>query len=121
MRFMMLYRPADVKSLEAGVPPTEEQMAGMTRFTEEIAKTGALQATDGLLPSAKGALVRQSANKVTVVDGPFTEAKELIGGFAIVDVKSKAEAVDLAKRFLKVAGDGESEIREMFPRQAFTR
>jgi hypothetical protein len=121
MRFMMIYRPSNVKDLEAGVPPTPQQMAEMGKFTAEVAKSGALVATDGLLPSAKGAKVLQSAGKVTVLDGPFTETKELIAGYAIVEVGSKAEAIDLAKRFLKAAGDGESEIRELFPRPASAR
>jgi hypothetical protein len=121
MRFMMLYRPADVKSMEAGTPPTEKHLAEMGKFTAEMAKSGALRTTDGLLPTAKGARVRQIAGKVTVVDGPFPDGSDFIGGFAIVEVKSIAEAVEIAKRFLKVAGDGESEIREMFPTAAFSR
>lgn len=119
MRFMMIYRPADTKNMEAGVPPKQEEMAAMGAFIEEMAKSGVLLLTDGLLPSALGARVRQSGNKVTVIDGPFTETKELIAGFAIVQAASKAEAIDLAKRFLKIAGDGESEIRQMYDQPAF--
>jgi hypothetical protein len=85
----------------------------MGRFIEEIAKSGNLLAADGLLGSSLGARVRLANGTFTVTDGPFSEAKEIIGGFAIVNVKSKAEAIDLAKRFLKVAGDGETEIRQM--------
>ena len=119
MRFMMIYKPADTKDFEAGRPPSDEQIARMGEFIEEVAKTGALLLTDGLLPSSKGAKVRQTNGKVAVIQGPFTETKELIGGFAIVEMKSKAEAIDMAKRFLAVAGDGESEIREMYPQSAY--
>jgi hypothetical protein len=119
MRFMMIYRPADTKDMEAGAPPCQQAMADMGKFIEEMAKAGVLLFTDGLLPSSRGARVRQSDGKVRVTDGPFTETKELIAGFAIVRVKSKAEAIELAKRFLKIAGDGESEIREMYDAPAF--
>lgn len=119
MRFMMIYKPANVKDMEAGVPPKPEHMAEMGKFIGELAGAGVLVATDGLLPTSKGARVQQSDGKVVVKDGPFTEAKELIGGFAIVQLPSKAEAVELAKRFLKIAGDGESEIRQMFDVPAY--
>lgn len=121
MRMMMIYRPADTKQMEAGVPPTQQQMAAMGQFIQEMAKSGVLLLTDGLMSTSKGALVRQSVGKVTVTDGPFSEAKEVIAGFAIVQVESKAQAVDLAKRFLKIAGDGESEIRQMHDAPAFVR
>jgi hypothetical protein len=119
MRFMMIYRPADTKDMEAGVPPTQDEMAKMGKFIGEMAKAGVLLATDGLLPSSKGARVRLSGGKLTVTDGPFTETKELIAGFAIVQVKSMAEAIELAERFLNLAGDGESEIRQMYDVPAF--
>jgi hypothetical protein len=119
MRFMMIYKPTDTKSMEAGVPPTPEEIARMGAFIGEIASAGVLLAADGLLPSSDGARVRLSNGKSTVVDGPFTEAKELIGGFAIVQLPSMAEAIELAKRFLQVAGDGESEIRQMHDQAAF--
>jgi hypothetical protein len=121
MRFMMIYKPADTKDMEAGVPPTQDEMAKMGKFIEELAKSGVLLATDGLQPSSKGARVRLAKGKLTVTDGPFTETKELIAGFAIVQVKSKAEAIELAERFLKLAGDGESEIRLMHDMPAFPR
>lgn len=114
MRFMMIHRPADPSNMEAGVPPVPEAIAQMGAFIEEMAKSGVLLATDGLLSTALGARVRRSGGKVTVTDGPFSEAKEVIGGFAIVQLSSKAEAVELAKRFLAIAGDGESEIRQMY-------
>src|SRR5688572_15406075 len=113
MRFLMLYKPADTKGTEAGVPPSPEHMAEMGKFIEEMVKEGVLLATEGCQPSAKGARVRRSGGKFTVTDGPFAEAKELIAGFALVEATSKAHAIELAKRFLKVAGDGESEIRQI--------
>jgi hypothetical protein len=119
MRYMMIYKPANVQAMEMGVPPAPEHMAQMGAFIGELAQKGILLATDGLMGSATGAKVKQVDGKVTVTDGPFTEAKELIGGFAIVQLPSKAEAIDLAKRFLKIAGDGESEIRQMFDQPAF--
>jgi hypothetical protein len=119
MRFMMIYKPANVKEMEAGVPPTQESMAEMGKFIGELAQSGVLLATDGLQASSKGARVKLSEGKVAVTDGPFTETKELIAGFAIVQLPSKAEAIELAKRFLKIAGDGESEIRRMHDYPAF--
>jgi len=89
-------------------------MAEMGKLIEEMTKSGTLIATEGCLPSADGARVRLSKGKVSVVDGPFTESKELIAGFALIEAKSKAEAIELTKRFLKVAGDGESEIRQVY-------
>jgi hypothetical protein len=114
MRFLSIY-----KSAESNGPPTPEDMATMGKFIEEMAKSGALLATEGCLPSAKGARVRLSGRKVTVTDGPFTETNEVIGGFALLQAKSKAEAIELTKRFLKVAGDGECEIRELYEQPAF--
>ena len=119
MRFMMIYKPADTRDMEAGVPPTQDEMTNMGKFIEEMAKAGVLLAADGLQPSSKGVRVRLSGGKLTVTDGPFTETKELIAGFAIVQVKSKAEAIKLAERFLKLSGDGESEIRQMHEAPAF--
>ena len=119
MRFMMIYKPADAKKIEASVPPTQQEMAQMGEFIGEMAKAGVLLAADGLQASANGARVRLSGGKLTVTDGPFTETKELIAGFAIVQVKSKAEAIEWARRFLALAGDGESEIRLMHDVAAF--
>jgi hypothetical protein len=109
MRFMMLYKPGK----EADAPPSQKEMADMGQLIEEMAKAGALLAADGLQPSSKGARVRISGGKFTVTDGPFAETKELIAGYAIVQAKSKQDAIELAKRFLKVVGEGESEIRQM--------
>ena len=119
MRFMMIYKPSNVKDMEAGVPPTQEEIARMGAFIGEIASSGVLLAADGLMPSSNGARVKLANGKSTVTDGPFTEAKELIGGFAIVQFPSIAEAIAMAKRFLEIAGDGESEIRQMHDHAAF--
>jgi len=113
MRFMTIWKPANVKNMEEGIPPTQEHMAAMGKLIGELAQSGVLLATDGLMNSSKGARVKLSEGKVTVTDGPFTEAKELIGGFAIFQLSSKAEAIELTKRFLSVAGEGEVEVRQM--------
>jgi hypothetical protein len=118
MRFLTLYKPADTKSMEAGVPPTEEEMAAMGKLIEEGFRSGVLLAAEGCQPSSKGARVRLSGGKVTVTDGPFTESKEIIGGLAIIQAKSKEEAIEEAKRFLQVAGDGVSEIWQLHEQSA---
>jgi hypothetical protein len=115
MRFMMLYKPGR----ESDAPATQTEMADMGQLIEELAKAGVLIATDGLQPSSKGARVRRSDGKFVVTDGPFTETKELVAGYAIVEAKSKQEAIELAKRFLTVVGEGESEIRLMHHTPAF--
>jgi hypothetical protein len=86
----------------------------MEKLIEESMKAGVLLATEGCLPSALGARVRRTGEKITVTDGPFTDAKEVIGGFALLQAGSKEEAIALAKQFLDVAGDGECEIRQVF-------
>jgi hypothetical protein len=77
-------------------------------------KEGWLVATEGCLPSAKGARIRSTAGKISVTDGPFLETKELIGGFALLEAASKDEAIRLTREFLKIAGDGECELRQIF-------
>jgi hypothetical protein len=89
-------------------------MATMGKLIEEGMKAGWLLATEGCLPSALGARVRRSAGNITVTDGPFTESKEVVGGFAILKAKSKEEAIQLAKDFLKVVGEGECEVRQVY-------
>jgi len=106
MRFLTIY-----KTVERDTPPSPEETAAMGKLIEASMKAGVLIATEGCQPSAKGARVRLSNGKVTVTDGPFTESKELIAGFAILEAKSKEEAIEHCKAFLDVAGDGESEIR----------
>jgi hypothetical protein len=114
MRFLSIY-----KAPETNVPPTTEEMAKMGKLIEEMTNAGVLLATEGCQPSAKGARVRRSDGKLTVTDGPFTESKELIAGFALLNAKSKEEAIELTKRFLEVAGEGECEIRQIFEAQDF--
>jgi len=119
MRFMMIVKGD--KNYESGIPPSPELMAVIGKHTEEMMKAGVVLQNGGLLPSSQGAKVRAADGKVSVTDGPFTEAKELIGGFAIVEAKSKAEAIERATEFMqlhvKVLGtayEGECEIRQMF-------
>jgi len=109
MRFLSVYRTA-----ETSVFPTQEEMARMGKLVEEGMKAGFLLAVEGCMPSATGARVRLSNGKLSVTDGPFTESKEVIGGLALLQANSKAEAVELAKQFLHVAGDGECELRQLF-------
>ena len=109
MRFLSIY-----KTVERNTPPTAEHIARMERLIEESMKAGVLLATEGCLPSALGARVRRTGENITVTDGPFTEAKEVIGGFALLQAKSKEEAIALVRQFLDVAGDGECEVRQLF-------
>jgi hypothetical protein len=109
MRFLCLYKSAKPE----GTPPTQNEMAEMGKLIEDSMKSGKLLATEGCLPSALGARVRLSGGKFSVVDGPFTESKELVGGFALIQATTKAEAIDFIKDFLKVAGDGETEMHQV--------
>ena len=109
MRFLSIY-----KTTERGVPPTQEEMARMGKLVEEGMSAGSLLAVEGCMPSATGARVRLANGKLTVIDGPFTESKEVVGGLAILQARSKEEAVELVKEFLHVAGDGECELRQLF-------
>jgi hypothetical protein len=93
-------------------------MTNMGKLIEEGMKAGWLLSTEGCLPSALGARARSSDGKVTVVDGPFTEAKEVVGGFALMKANSKEEAIQLAKDFLKVVGNGECELRQLYEQPA---
>jgi hypothetical protein len=113
VKFLSLY-----KNVERNTPPTQEEMAAMGKLIEEGMKKGWLVATEGCLPTALGARVRRSAGNITVTDGPFTESKEVVGGFAILKAKSKEEAVQLVKDFLKVVGEGECEIRQIYEADA---
>ena len=114
MRFLGLLK-ADEYS-EAGAPPPPEMMEKMGKFMEAITKAGVLISTGGLQPTSKGARVRLSDGKVTVTDGPFTESKELIASYALLEAKSMAEAVEWTTRFLQVLGRGECELRPLFDR-----
>lgn len=109
MRFLSIY-----KSIERNTPPTQEEMDSMGKLIEEGMKAGWLLGTEGCLPSKLGARVRRADGKVTVTDGPFTEAKEVVGGFAILKANSKEEAIQLAKNFLSVVGQGECELRQLY-------
>jgi len=109
MRFLSIY-----KTIERTSPPTQEEMATMGKLVEEGMKQGWLLATEGCLPTALGARVRRSDGNVIVTDGPFTEAKEVVGGFAILKVNSKEEAIELARKFLQAAGEGECELRQLY-------
>jgi hypothetical protein len=109
MRFLSIY-----KSRETGAPPSPEEMSAMGKLIEEGMKAGYLLAVEGCLPTATGARVRLSNGDFTVTDGPFTEAKEVVGGLAILQANSREEAVELAKHFLRTAGDGECELRQLF-------
>jgi hypothetical protein len=113
MRFLMLYRPANTSS-EQGVPPSAEQVAEMEKFIGQSAKEGWLLDAEGCQPSSEGARVRMTGAKVSATDGPFSEAKEVIGGLIVIKADSKADAIAHATRFLKVAGDGEVEIRPLY-------
>jgi hypothetical protein len=109
MRVLSIY-----KSVETGALPTPEEMATMGKLIEDGMKAGFLLAVEGCMPSAAGARVRLSKGNVSVTDGPFTESKEVIGGLAILQANSKEEAVEIARQFLHVAGDGECELRQLF-------
>jgi hypothetical protein len=109
MRFLSVYKTA-----ERNAPPTPEEMAKMGKLIEDGMKAGFLLAVEGCMPSATGARVRLSNGSLTVTDGPFTESKEVIGGLALLQASSREEAVQLVKDFLRVAGDGECELRQLF-------
>jgi hypothetical protein len=118
MRFMLLVK-ADQDS-EAGVPPSEELLTAMGTYNEELANAGVLLAGEGLHPSSKGARVKFSGDKRTVMDGPFTEAKELIAGFWLIQVKSLEEAIEWVKRAPNPTNrEGEIEIRQVFETEDF--
>jgi len=109
MKFLSLY-----KSVERNTPPSPEEMTRMGKLVEDGMKAGWLVATEGCLPTALGARVRKSEGQISVTDGPFSEAKEVVGGFAILRANSKQEAIQLAKDFLAAVGDGECEIRQIY-------
>jgi hypothetical protein len=108
------------KDSEAGVMPSQELLEAMGKFNEELVKAGVLLAAEGLQPSSKGARIKFSGDKRTVIDGPFAETKELIAGFWLWQVKSKEEAIEWAKRIPNPTGDeGEVEIRQVFEASDF--
>ena len=118
MRFMIIVKAT--QDSEAGIVPSTELLTAMGKYNEELAKAGILLAGDGLRPSSKGARVRFSGSKRTVVDGPFAETKELVAGFWIWKVKSKEEAIEWVKRCPNpMPGDSEIEIRQLFEAEDF--
>ncbi len=126
MKFMMLLK-AD-KITETGVMPKEEDLVAMGKYNDELIKAGVLLTAEGLQPSSKGARVRYASGKTTIVDGPFSETKELIAGFWMIQVKSKAEAIEWAKRVpfdpngasATSGGVGEIELRQLFEASDFS-
>src|SRR5262245_13153289 len=118
MRFMIIVKAT--KDSEAGVMPSEQLLSEMGKFNEELAKAGVLLAAEGLQPSSKGARIRFSGKKRTVVDGPFAETKELIAGYWLWKVKSKEEAIEWVKRCPNpMPGESEIEIRQVFEAEDF--
>jgi len=119
MRFMVIVKAN--KDTEAGVMPTREELTAMSKFNEELARKGVMLAGEGLHPSSKGARVRFSQGKTTVVDGPFAETKELVAGFWLWEVKSKEEAIEWLKRAPFGSSDQEVvvEIRQVFEADDF--
>ena len=118
MRFMVIVK-AD-KNTEAGAMPSEELLLEMGRYNEELVNAGVMVAGEGLHPSSRGARVRFSGDQRTVIDGPFTEAKELIAGFWIFQVKSLEEAIEWVKKAPNSMGDqSELEIRQIFETEEF--
>src|SRR5262245_4092678 len=115
MRFMIIVKAS--KESEAGILPTEKELAEMGKFNEEMIKAGVMLAGEGLQASSKGARVRYTGGKPAVIDGPFSETKELIAGFWIIQAKNKAEAVEWARRAPFV--DGEVEVRQVFELEDF--
>ena len=115
MRFMMIVKAS--RDSEAGMMPSEKILADMAKYNEELVKAGVLLDASGLKPSSKGARIQYSGSKRTVVDGPFAETKELIAGFWVIQVKSKDEAIEWAKRV--PFEDGEVELRPFFELEDF--
>src|ERR1700758_2051476 len=116
MRFLVMVKGN--KEYEAGAMPTQQELAEMGKFNDELGKAGIMLAAEGLQPSSKGIRIAYSGNKRTVRDGPFTEAKELVAGFWIWQVKSRAEALEWAKR-IPFKNDEEVEIRQVFESEDF--
>jgi len=109
MRFLSIY-----KHPECDTPPSAEEMARMGKLVEDWMKSGKLLATEGCMPSALGARIRVETGKFSVSDWPFTEAKEVVGGFAILEAPSKEAAIEYVKEFLQFTGQGECELRQLY-------
>jgi hypothetical protein len=119
MRFMMIVKAS--KESEAGVMPTDEMIATMGKYNEELIKAGVLVDLSGLQPTSKGFRVKFSGGKRTIVDGPFTESKELIAGYWVINVKSREDALEWAKKVPapQERGEGEIEVRQFFELEDF--
>ena len=120
MRFMMIVKAT--KDSEKGVMPSEKLIAEMAKYHEELQKAGVLLDASGLKPSSKGWRVKYAGAKRAVIDGPFAEAKDLIAGYTMIQVKSREEAIEWARRFPNPAGDGregEIEVRQLFELEDF--
>jgi hypothetical protein len=118
MRFMVIVKAT--KDSEAGKMPSEEMLGAMAKFNEELVKAGVMLDGAGLKPTSQGARIRFSGGKRTVIDGPFTETKELIAGYWIIQVKNKAEAIEWMKRCPNpYEDDGEIELRQFFELEDF--
>jgi len=109
MRFLSIYT-----AKESNQPPSAEHMAAMGKLIEEGMREGYLLGTEGCLPTALGARIRIADGKLTIKDGPFTESKEVVGGFALIQARSKEEAIEFTRRFLNVVGEGECELRQLY-------
>jgi hypothetical protein len=109
MKFLMI-----TKSVPGAPPPSPEQMMELGRFTEEMIKSGVVLLTGGMIRPSTGLQIRNTGGKISVTDGPYAETKELIDGFAIVEARSKEDAIAHATRFLKIVGDAEGEILRIF-------
>jgi hypothetical protein len=107
MRFLLTY------TAKQNLPPTPEKMAAIQKLVEDNTKAGILLDTGGMLPLSKGARVKQDNGKFTATDGPFPETKELVIGYAIIQVRNREEAIEQARRFMAIAGDGDGEIRQL--------
>jgi hypothetical protein len=123
MKFMMLVKHAE-NAASSGAPP-KEFMDEMTKLSEDAVKSGTILASGGLAPTAASTRVRLSKGQVTAMDGPFTEAKEIVGGFAMFELKSKEEAIEGAVRFMELhkkywpGWEGETEVRQIFGPEDF--
>ncbi len=108
MKFLMTY------AQKSTAPPTPGHMAAIAKFSQEMAASGVLLMTGGLQRPTKGTQVKLAAGKFTATDGPYAETKELIDGFALIQAKSREEAIECARRFMNIAGDGDGEILQVF-------
>ncbi len=109
MKFLMTY-----ESVPNAAPPTPEQMAAIGKYTQEMIASGVVIMTGGLVRPTKGTKISYQAGKFSVTDGPFPETKELIDGFALINADSKEEAIEHARRFMELAGEGRGEILQVF-------